>query len=168
MDGYLRWLMDQVDCPDEYSRLMEKLDQRVFTWKINNDANRAADGMSLRGRYIDETGVGATEEIFMHPCSVLEMLVALACRIEDDIMFDPAYGDRAPQWFWEMITNLKLDGMTNDNFDEENVNQILNVFLGRTYFMNGSGGLFPLKRPRVNQRRVEVWYQMSEYLMENY
>ena len=34
--------------------------------------------------------------------------------------------------------------------------------------MNGTGGLFPLKRPRVNQRRVEVWYQMSEYLMENY
>lgn len=168
MNGYLQWLAEQVDCPEHYSRLFEKLFNRTFTWRIVNDVNRAGDGIALRGRYIDETGAQATEDIFMRPCSVLEMMIALACRIEDDIMFDPALGDRAPQWFWMMIQNLKLDGMDDDNFDDENVNNILNVFLDRTYFMNGSGGLFPLKRPKHNQRRVEIWYQMSEYLVENF
>ena len=168
MDGYLKWLADQVDCPEQYSRLIEKLDSRVFSWSIHNDANRAGDGIALRGRYIDETGAEATEKIFMHPCTVLEMMVALACRIESDIMFDPALGDRTPQWFWIMIENLGLDGMDNEHYDDENVNHILNTLLGRTYFMNGSGGLFPLKRPKHNQRRVEIWYQMSEFLVENF
>lgn len=168
MDNYVRWLCSKVGLPDFYSRLADKLHSRVFVWTVHNDANRAADGISLRGRYIDETGVGATEEIFMHPCTVLEMMVALACRMETDIMFDPEFGDRTHQWFWIMIENLGLDGMDDDHFDDENVNHILNVLLNRTYFMNGSGGLFPLKRPKHNQRRVEIWYQMSEFLVENF
>ena len=168
MDLYFKWLCEVVDCPPEYTDLLQKLDSRVFTWRIRNDSNRAQDGLALRSRFIDETGAKVTEEIFMRPCSVLEMMVALACRIEDDIMFDPSYGDRAPQWFWIMVSNLGLDGMDNEHFDNENVDQVLNVLLGRSYFMNGTGGLFPLKRPKVNQRRVEIWYQMSEFLVENF
>jgi hypothetical protein len=34
--------------------------------------------------------------------------------------------------------------------------------------MNGTGGLFPLKMPKVNQRRVEIWYQMSAFIEENF
>ena len=168
MVTYFEWLIGLVDCPPEYTRLMEKLDSRDFTWLNPMDSHRAQDGISLRGKYLDQTGANATEEIFMHPCSVLEMMVALACRIDDDIMFDPEYGDRAPEWFWIMISNLRLDGMDNENFDNNNVDHILNVFLNRTYFMNGTGGLFPLKQPKMNQRRVELWYQMNSYLNENY
>ena len=168
MDDYLMWLMAQVDCPVEYSRLMTKLGTRAFTWLVRKDANRAGDGMMLRGRYVNETGAQATEDLFMRPCSVLEMMIALACRMENDIMYDPEFGNRTPEWFRIMIENLGLDGMDDERYDEEYVNNVLNVFLNRTYYMNGSGGLFPLKQPKHNQRRVEIWYQMSEYLVENF
>jgi hypothetical protein len=88
--------------------------------------------------------------------------------MEDDIMHDPSLGDRSPEWFWVMISNLGLDRMDDENFDLRYVDDVLNVFLNRTYFMNGTGGLFPLKIPKVNQRRVEIWYQMSAFIAENY
>lgn len=169
MDSYFEWLLRIIDCPDCYRKLMEKLDSRQFTWTIRMDENRAEDGLALRDKFLDEYGYTPDQsDIFIRPCSVLEMMVALACRIDDDIMFDPAYGDRAPEWFWIMITNLGLDGMDNDNFNNQNVDEILNVFLARTYMMNGTGGLFPLKHPNFNQRRVEIWYQMSSFLGENF
>ena len=168
MEGYFEWLLDTVDCPPHYSRLMRKLHSREFFWRLPLDANRASDGISFRGRYIEEMNPQATEEVFMHPCSVLEMMVALACRIENDIMFDPALGNRSGMWFWIMIENLGLDGMDDDHFDNENVDHIINVFMQRTYFNNGNGGLFPLKRPKENQRKIEIWYQMSAFLEENF
>jgi hypothetical protein len=50
----------------------------------------------------------------------------------------------------------------------KNVNQILTNLVERTYQKNGKGGLFPLKQPAKDQRRVEIWYQMAAYLNENY
>ena len=40
--------------------------------------------------------------------------------------------------------------------------------LAREYSDNGHGGLFPLKNPKKDQRKVEIWYQMTEYINENY
>ena len=168
MDLYFEWLLEQVDCPENYRILMDRLYRCTFTYTLKMDANRAADGLALRDRFADEYGGLRYEDIRHDECSVLEMLIALACRMEDDIMHDPALGDRSPEWFWIMISNLRLDGMDDEHFEEENVENILNVFLNRTYFMNGSGGLFPLKIPKVNQRRVEIWYQMSAFMEENF
>jgi len=167
MDGYKEWLMGLVDILPTYSKLVDKLDSRHFVWTVRNDVNRASDGINLRSRFIEEMNFPATEQFFMRPCSVLEMMVALACRIEDDIMFDPALGNRSGMWFWIMLKNLGLDGMDDDHFDNENVDVILNILLSRTYFRNGNGGLFPLKRPMRNQRNVEIWYQMCSFIEEN-
>ena len=168
MDLYFEWLMVQVDCPENFRMLFERLHSRIFVWSVHGDANRAQDGLNLRARFIEETGAEATEEIFMHPCSVLEMMIALACRMDDDILFDPDFGDRSIVWFWQMIDNLMLDGMDNEHFDPQNVDGVLNVLLERRYFSNGSGGLFPLKKPNLNQKRVEIWYQMCSWVNENF
>jgi hypothetical protein len=37
----------------------------------------------------------------------------------------------------------------------------------RTYDRRGHGGLFPLQRSNRDQRRVEIWYQLSEYLLQD-
>lgn len=168
MDLYFEWLLEQVDCPENFRLLMKKLYDRPFTIIIKRDENRIGDGLALRDRFADEYGDLRYDDIPSGDCSVLEMMVALACRIEDDIMHDPSIGDRSPEWFWIMISNLRLDGMDNEHFDPHNVDNILNVLLNRTYFMNGSGGLFPLKTPKINQRRVEIWYQMSAFIEENF
>ena len=113
------------------------------------------------------------------PCTVLEMLIALAIRCESDIMHDDACGDRTRLWFWEMIKNLGLIDYTDDaymydksgSFDSE-VNHIIDIFLERRYDKHGRGGAFPLRKYRTNyysdQRKVEIWYQLSAWLIENY
>jgi hypothetical protein len=44
----------------------------------------------------------------------------------------------------------------------------LAVLNKREYFPSGKGGLFPLENPREDQTKVEIWYQMHAYVMENY
>ena len=169
MDLYFEWLLEQVDCPEHFRKLMWRLYERTFIFSIPMDGNRAADGLDLRYRFAEEYGPELRyTEVKTGECSILEMMVALACRMEDDIMHDPELGDRSPEWFWIMISNLQLDGMDNDNFDIENVDRVLNIMLNRTYFPNGSGGLFPLKIPKTNQKRVEIWNQMSAFIEENF
>jgi len=168
MDDYLKWLMGLVDVPPTYSDLMIHLNSIDFTWLIRNDVNRAADGLNLRARYYDETGTHCTAEVFMHPCSVLEMMVALACRIEDDIMFDPALGNRSSEWFWIMLNNVGLNGMDNRFYDESTVDRVIKTVLNRSYSVDGRGGLFPTRSGGRNQRRIEIWYQMCNFLNENF
>lgn len=46
------------------------------------------------------------------------MMIALAQRCEESIMDDPEAGNRTGVWFWAMISNLSLDCMSDDDFDE--------------------------------------------------
>jgi hypothetical protein len=79
---------------------------------------------------------------------------------------------RMVDWFWMMLGNAELDGFTDEAFYALRghilVDKILNRILDRTYKRDGIGGLFPLKHPKKDQRRVELWYQMNAYLVENY
>ena len=84
---------------------------------------------------------------------------------------DPVYEqDNTAVLFWEMIDNLGLIGYDDASYaDVRNrirVSDILNNLIRRRYHRNGRGGLFPLKRPSCDQRKVEIWYQMNAYLME--
>ena len=42
------------------------------------------------------------------------------------------------------------------------------AIIWRTYDSNGYGGLFPLRNPREDQRKVELWYQLNAYLLEQF
>ena len=48
----------------------------------------------------------------------------------------------------------------------EEVNDVLDRVIWRTYRWDGHGGLFPLNEPEKDQREVEIWYQLSAYLLE--
>lgn len=65
-----------------------------------------------------------------------------------------------------MINSLGLDRMDDLRFDEDYTNSIIIRFLNRKYERNGKGGLFTIKRPDLDLRTVEIWYQMSWYLNE--
>ena len=47
------------------------------------------------------------------------------------------------------------------------VTKRMRVVMDRLYDMHGNGGLFPLRKPSKDQRKVELWYQMSEYLLQD-
>ena len=166
---YLKWLYDWVS-GENYWALFRHLHRTPFRWTVPNDDNRAMDGIALRDRFEYEehyTYVGYAED----ECSVLELLVGMASRI-NDIMIGIEEEDQTPRWFWEIVSNLFLHNFTDDNFfnggGRDEISDILDMFMDRTYTFNGEGGLFPLKNTDVDQREVELWYQMSAYLDENF
>ena len=146
-----------------YHELMYYLYSREFYWSkdIPMDRNRALDGIALREKY------GYPGDVMDEPCSVLEMLIALACRIENQLMHNFDEGDRTAQWFWIMITNLGLNRLDDDNFDLDVADFFVDRFLNREYNSNGEGGgLFVVENPRQDMRDVEIWYQVNWYLTE--
>lgn len=140
-----------------------------FRYHISNDENREKDAnYILYMRYMDEFHLHYNlNRIHERDCSVLEVLIALSVRCERDIMEEPGSYDDA-KWFWIMLDNLGFYDCTDDIFDEELVDYILETWLDRTFAYDGTGSIFPLKRPKEDQRKVEIWYQMCEYINENY
>jgi hypothetical protein len=98
------------------------------------------------------------------PCSVLEMMIALAVRCEEHIMDDPNIGNRTGQWFWGMIVNLGLGAVTDERYDARLVDERIGRFLNRDYEPNGRGGLFTVRNCKYDLRDVEIWYQLCWYL----
>lgn len=170
-EEYFEWMCSLV-CDtrrkrEKYERLLRYLHNTEFTYIIPLDSNRAADGIDLRLRFARELGYRETPASLDGWCSVLEMMVALTLRCEEQIMDDPDYGNRTAVWFWNMIENLGLDDMTDDMFNQDWVHDKILTFLNREYQADGRGGLFTIRRPlRCDLRRVEIWYQMCWYLDE--
>lgn len=172
-EEYFNWLYDLV-CHDRYDgrvtyrKLLEYLHNTEFTYDIPRDSNRAGDGVGVRYRFAYRRGldVDAIDYIYFHerPCSVLEMMIGLAMRCEENFMCDPQKGDRTSQWFWLMINNLGLGDMMDDIYDEEKVERHITRFLKREYASNGRGGLFVVNGRDRDMRDVEIWYQLCWYL----
>lgn len=184
-NDYFEWLCDNIgvsiydnekDMENTYIFLVSKLHSIDFYYLVKNDDNRAEDGYKLREEYCDELANYnfIRSNLFLSylqgPCSVFEMMVALSIRIAEDVIFDDEYD--ASYWFWKMIENLDLEEYTDEDYYELNgdyfVERAVENFLGRKYSEDGKGGLFPLHNPDGDQRDVEIWYQMSAYLLENY
>ena len=162
-NDYFEWLYNLVH-GIHYRRLLIELHSIEFRYSIRMDENRADDGVRLRYRYATQKGCEEYVDYLNGPCSVLEMMVALAIRCEEDIMDDPSYGDRTGQWFWHMIVNLGLGSMTDDRFDKRYVRERIDIFLDREYEPNGKGGLVTIKNCKHDLRTVEIWYQLNLYL----
>jgi hypothetical protein len=158
--------------PRPYYILVKCLHQKAFSWIIPNDDNRAMDGIKLREEYLNRNGGTAVGFVKRDPCSIFEMLIALARRMDFELGDPNDPKDRTYKYFWILIENLGLNEYTDDNYAEAkyefNLDNIIDTFLDRTYFGNGVGGLFPLKYPHEDQRDIEIWYQMNAYLDENY
>ena len=175
-EWYFEWLCEKIEqrCYNEdmtFVNLLRTLHEIDFRVIIPKDENRADDGIDLRDRFIDERLTQSYPGIYygylQGPCSVLEMMVALAIRCEEDIMDDPAIGDRTGQWFWAMVVNLGLGSMTDDKFDRDYVEDVIDVFLERNYEPNGKGGLFYIRNCDADLRDIEIWMQLCWYLPEN-
>lgn len=148
-----------------YDQLMTQLHFSPFEIVLKRDHNRLQDGLSFRQQFLNENGING--DFSDHPGGILEVLVALAVRIDGEFIGNPS--DPAPDYiFWEMICNLGLDKFDDKHYNSDYVYEILGKFVRREYDFNGRGGLFPLKNVQNDQRKVEIYYQMLAYLSENY
>ena len=171
-NAYFDW-MYQLVCDDEYSRglsyrkLLSLLHDTDFTYTIALDGNRYDDGIDLRYRFGNEQGYRDSmiaSYLDNRPCSVLEMIIALAIRLEEHIMDDPDIGNRTGQWFWDMIVSLGLGSMDDSKFDKAYAIDVIRRFLNRDYERDGKGGLFTIEHCRYDMRDIEIWYQANWYL----
>lgn len=168
-DEYFEWLCELIDMQRfskrlSYRKLLMHLHNIEFTWLIPMDDNRADDGIKLRRKYALARNDVALSHYILGPCSVLEMMVALAVRCEEWIMDDVQMGNRTGQWFWGMVHNLGLSPMIDSKFDREFVDDVIARFLNREYEPNGKGGLFTVRHCDQDLRTVEIWCQLSWYL----
>ena len=169
VSDYFAWMYMLV-CGDRFTpnvsfkKLLTYLYETKFVSVMPRDENRAEDGMDLRYHFaLDYTCVEHADDYLKGPCSILEMIIALAFKIEET-MDDPRMGDRMPQWFWNMIVSLGLGSMNDDWFDERAVRRIIVTFLNRDYEPNGKGGLFTIRGCDEDLRDIEIWHQMCLYL----
>lgn len=142
------------------------LHSREFVWLIRNDDNRVEDGRELRFEFIREQGNDGVDVPWLElGCSTLEMFVALAGRASYATNREPG------EWIWTFLQNLGLDKYNDANWKTSTrvvVDRKLDRLIYRTYAPTGRGGLFPLRNAVEDQTKVELWYQMSSYLLENY
>lgn len=167
---------DDPDC--SYKNLCWVLMDIPFKVVLGMDENRSMDAQGLRADFISNHRLEYPNIAFMDvrysSIRVFEVLIALAYRINDDVMWDPDKGDRAIIWFWEMIQNLQLDHFEDSDEgwktsqNDQICRRIVQIWIDRDYNYDGFGGLFPLKHPQKDQRNVEIWYQMHAYFLENY
>jgi len=167
---YLEWLYRWVADPDQdltFWNVLRILYTTEFTWVVPNDENRIGDAKALREEFIDTQDIRLrrSERHWVElGCSMLEVMVGLARRLETE-----ADSGKTHYWFWVLMENIGLsEDIVNDSceFSEEDVRDVLEMVIQRYYEPNGHGGLFPLEHPRGDQRKVELWYQLNEYVLE--
>lgn len=171
---YFEWMYNLVCSNGHYNKLSYRklltfLHNVEFTYIIELDENRVSDGIDFRYRFGYENGYSRediAEYLDFRPCSVFEMMVSLAFRLEEQIMDDSEYGNRTGQWFWNMLVSLGLGKMSDRNFDKNYVRDVLTRFLNNDYAPNGEGGLFTVSKPKYDMRDTEIWCQAMWYLNE--
>lgn len=163
-DRYLDYLGSQLIARralEDHRDLFEIMHSIEFIWIVPNDDNRQVDGLDVRVQWMEQRNARGLQG----PVSFLEMLVGLTRRanfLRDELS--------PKEWGQELINNLDLDQMW-DPLSQRKRQKSIKIVEGvvwRTYRRDGHGGLFPLTRPRYDQRKVELWYQLNAYVMEHY
>lgn len=171
--SYFQQLVNIIDdgfIADHYSVLLKMLYDTEFLIFVDEDVNRLSDAEALRRELMGPV---------IRPLSFLEVLIALAKRCHEEIMYGYSFDhmeSSCSYWFWIMINNCGLNKYTNNyiygrpyrNRIESEINGVIQNIIERKYNYDGKGGLFPLKLPQMDQRFCELWYQMNAYLVENY
>lgn len=169
-ERYFTWLYSQVGSvrmknPSRtYWFLLRQLYKTEFVWLIPNDDNRVEDGRDLRYEFAGDD-IGDVDPTWLGlGCSMLEMMIGVSRRLAFEAEGEPR------DWFWQMVENLDLrhhnDVHCTGGYCEEEISNVVNVVIWRTYLPSGRGGLFPLDYADHDQRDVEIWYQLSAYILE--
>lgn len=166
-NSYFNWLCTFAGAKGVvYKKLLSYLFDTEFIFGIRMDGNRADDGIALRKRFVDNVGCSriSFDKTVNGPCSVLEMMIALSIRCQEDFLDNPEDEDDTSKIFWSMIHSLGLSDMCDRDYNIKLVKLIIKKFLKRQYRPNGKGGLFTIENTPYDLRNVEIWYQMLWYL----
>lgn len=170
-DMFLTWLYSQVgyveakDRSLTYWKLFRQLYTIEYVWLIHNDDARLEDAKTLRLEFLAQNGIDARDvdpDWLEIGCSVLELMVAMSRRLEFQAE------KTSPYWFWILMDNIGLRRFTDATrqYPHQHVEDVVYTVIFRQYTRHGTGGFFPLSGPCEDQRSVELWYQLSAYVLE--
>lgn len=164
---YYNWLIARCYKPKIYSELYRHMYHTKFDYILDLDGNRVSDGEQLRYKFGKVAGIDdftIQRYLDYKACSVLEMIVALALRLEITYMYDSNSDEHSDYWIRDMLISLGLEYATNTRYNYEQIDDILYRFMDRDFEYNGAGGLATVNDPPQDMRNVEIWCQMMWYI----
>lgn len=171
IEDYLDYIYDFYNIYDKkYVWLIDFLLKTPFYCTMEEDEDRIEDGRCLRRSYPDyQDYVTVANVIDDLQISVLEVLLELAVRMDGEYVGDPNH-PYPENIFWELLDNLGLLRYNNRYFNEhkKEVMDILDKWMNREFARDGTGSIFPLIRPRRDQKKLCIWGQMNDYVHEKY
>ena len=175
LNDYWSFLCGEVENREhqmaDYCLLMKILWKIPFKSFNPMDDNRIEDALDMRNEYLRDISryridTSVVEDRYV---SCLEVLISLAKRMENDILCDPMEEiDHSADHFWTFLRNLDVEKYSNDRISEAEINEKVTKWVRREYQKDGFGSIFPIRRPKNDMRKLEIWDQMSCYVMENY
>ena len=176
---YFGWLKKTIRDSRNYmvplhNKLIKRLHSTKFLVQDPNDRPRENDGIDLRWRFAWECGHVGDELIYVpwlyedEECSILEMMVALSFRADENFTKQNNDESTVANLFWNMVKNMGLLEQADNVYDDELVRYKLDIFNDRMYEPNGYGGLFMFKNCTDDMRDVEIWHQLCRWVNENY
>lgn len=175
---YFTWMMLKIFGSDyelfmRYYGLLVVLDSVSFVWTIPLDANRQQDAQDLRYIFGDEHGISQAQicqELDISLPSLLEVIVALINRGQENILYDPdSHSNINEMIFMDILENLDLSDLTGSSLNAAELARVENsmyILFNHEYSYNGVGGLFAVNNPKDDMRETEIWYQFMWYLNE--
>ena len=163
---YYIWLTNWIPgWQQTHGKLLQALYETPFRVTLLMDENRVGDGLALRTRFVYETGRPISDRETLknrRPCGILEVMIALALRFEEEYMRNTEDEDPVGMWFAPMLDSLGLMGDGDGVFekDQNRINLILLLFLDRAYAPDGRGGLFYIPGVQEDMREIEIWRRM--------
>lgn len=179
---YLVWLINLINADNykgkSYIKLCSLLNKVPFEPVIKLDENRLSDVQSLlRETYIQSQSdwYRLTNDDIMElptwPVSFLELIISLAMRMDLDFMREINGIDNTRIYFWVLVRNLGILEFDDEHWGEDAIISIvnrLNIVQDRKYDFNGNGGLFPLENAEMDQRNVQIWNQLCQFVNQRF
>ena len=152
---YFEWLMSLVGGISWFEgqeKVLARLLERRFYWVHPIDENVALHGLALRYEYVSGRWERETN-VLNGECSMLEVMVALALRVEKRLMSPPppGAGRRAHLYFETLISRSGLDCPL------EAVDSMVDLFL--------EDGFADCGNMRNGKRRT-IWEQVNMIFMD--
>lgn len=172
-EDYFEWMVSKVQNTDNpfgnkvtYNKLLRHLHSLDFTYCLPEDENREINGIELRTIFCYECGKNEETTLphLAKPCSVLEMMIALATILEEGYASNSEFGDRTGYWFWCMVKSMGLSYQDDEDFDHRYADIKINKMLERNYKPDGTGGLFTIEDVKEDMRDINIWMQAMWWL----
>jgi len=166
--SYYKWLCERSGLEGPLARFLFETD---YVWSIEDDENRAKDGIRLREVYSEEVGSDLSDVLkdklkkSIHgKCSVFELLVSLAEHI--DAMVNVDEEPMTPIFVGLMLENLGLDTFDEEDFDND-PEKITKIWKGKVSEKVLHEKILKIKSVTKCGKPQSLWMKLNDWVDEN-